>query len=213
VFVWLAHNQNAKALQVIDQVLAAWDASYFCKPPAAAGLMKLFCLLYQGDGMKASAVVRQYSRRYRRHGYTRVEQWKTAIASLYGSVSLACAFQTPDRRYLRVTRAAIRDLKRHPWPWARPFVAVLEAGVQRLQGNLAAAALGYRLAAQSFDEHDMLGHAAAARVRLAELLPAEQALPIRRMAEAWAVKEGVVNLAAWARMYAPAPPDPVEARR
>jgi len=205
VFVWLAHDESEKSLQVIAQASASWDANEFCKPLALAGLMHLFCLLYQGDPITADIVARQYSRPYRRHGYTRIHQWKTVIASLYGSVSLACAFQTPDRRYLRETRAAIADLKRHPWPWARPFVALLEAGVQRLHGHLAAAIEGYRVAAQSFDEHDMLGHAAAARVRLAELLPTEQALPVRQLAEAWAEQEGVVNLNAWARMYAPGP--------
>jgi eukaryotic-like serine/threonine-protein kinase len=210
VIVWLAHDETAKSLEVITQAVAAWDATAFCKAPALAGLMKLFCLLYQGDPMAAGIVARQYSRRYRRHGYTRINQWRTVIASLYGAVSLACAFQAPDRRYLRETRAAIADLKRHPWPWAGPFVALLEAGVQRLQGHVAAAIEGYRVAAQSFDEQDMLGHAAAARVRLAELLPAEQASPVRQLAEAWAEQEGVVNLHAWARMYAPAPLAPPE---
>jgi hypothetical protein len=213
VFVWLAHDETAKSLQVIAQTLAAWDVTAFCKPAGLAGLIKLFCLLYQGDPRTASIVASQYSRHYRRHGYTRIHNWKTVIASLYGSVSLACAFQAPDRRYLRETRAAIADLKRHPWPWARPFVALLEAGVQRLKGHVAAAIESYRGAAQSFDEHDMLGHAAAARVRLAELLPAEQALPVRQLAEAWAEQEGVVNLNAWARMYAPGPPAAPEARR
>jgi hypothetical protein len=75
-----------------------------------------------------------------------------------------------------------------------------------LNGNLTAAAERYRLAAHSFEEQAMQGHAAAARVRQAELLPAEQARPIRQIAEAWAEKEGVVNLDAWTRMYAPGPP-------
>jgi hypothetical protein len=207
VLVWLAHDETAKSLRVIEQVLASWDSTHFCKPPAMAGLMKIFCLLYEGEATTAHIIARQFASRYRRHGYTGINPWKTAIASIYGAVSLACAFQASDRRFLRNTRAMIAKLKGHRWPWARPFVAVLEGGVQRLNGHLAQATESYRLAAQLFEEQDMLGHAAAARVRLAELLPIEHATPIRQLAEAWAKQEGVVNLNAWARMHAPAPPD------
>jgi hypothetical protein len=211
--VWLARGNVEKAMATVEHVIESWDSRHFCKPSAFAGMLQMLCLLYRGDAMAAERIARSYARHYRGHGYTRVEPWKTTLASIYGPVSLACAFQAPRRRFIRETRAAIATLRRCPFPWARAFMALLEAGVQRLDGQLAEAIESYRLAARSLDEHDMLGHAAAARVRLAELLPAEQASPVRQLAEAWAEQEGVVNLNAWARMYAPGPPESLEGRR
>jgi eukaryotic-like serine/threonine-protein kinase len=206
--VWLAREERERSSCAIKQVLASWEPNNFCRAPALAAAMLMYSLLYRGDSVAAATVGRRYARRYRRYGYLSINAWAHNLIALYGTISLACAFRTRSRRRRREVRAAIARLTGRPLSescCASPLADLLAGGLARLGGNRDAAVACYLRAALRFDELDMCSHAAAARVRLAELLPIAQARDIRRQADAWAEREGIHDLDAWARLYAPGP--------
>jgi eukaryotic-like serine/threonine-protein kinase len=206
--VWLARDEVRESWQTLERILAAWEQKNFGKAPALAAAMQLHYLLYRGEVAAARVAVRRFARRYRSHGYMAAHAWAIPLTAIYASVSLTAAFANARTRPPRDVDRAIARLRRHPLRascCAAPFADLLEAGRARLGGDLSTAIELYRRAAQRFDEVEMYSHAAAARVRQAELLSGVQALAIRRHAEDWAAREGIVNLDAWARMHAPGP--------
>jgi len=206
--VLVARDEAKEASRTLERILAAWEPRNFCKAPALAAAIQVYCLLYRGDAAAARAAMRRSARRYRSHGYMRVHSWAIPLTAIWASVSLTAAFANASTCPPRDVDRAIARLRRDPLRascCARPLADLLEAGSARLGGHLSKATELYRRAAQRFDEVDMNGHAAAARVRQAELLSGVQAVAVRRHAEAWAAREGVVNLDAWTRMHAPGP--------
>jgi len=97
----------------------------------------------------------------------------------------------------------VAELVKHGSPFARGYGRLMQAGTQGLREQEDAAVKSLRAAVEEFEASDMEGFAAAARVRLAELIGGSEADGLHASAAAYYTREGVRRPEHFVRMRAP----------
>lgn len=127
------------------------------------------------------------------------------VFSYRGRLVLGSAEESPARRAaaLDEARRLAHDLIGQPFASAAPQGRMLLAGAAFLAGDRAAAAASLRHAIDAFDALEMALWAAAARLRLGELLGGDDGTAMRAGAGEAMAELGVVDADAFARVLAP----------
>jgi hypothetical protein len=136
-----------------------------------------------------------------RSGALKVRIRAADLLALRAACGLAAAAASVDRRAaLRIAEDCARRLERQRVPWTTALAELTRAGAVALRGHPNGAISAYRRAAEALDAAQLPLHAAAARLRLGELL-ADQGLIAD--AEASLARRGVAEPERMARLLAP----------
>lgn len=161
--------------------------------------------LYRGDGGPAWRRIEECWPKVRAALMLWMESPQVELRNMRGRAALAAlssaAASVPRRRLEKLIDGDIRRLARSQGiRSARPFAALLRAGLAHVRGETSTAVL-YRQAAQELSDAEMLGYAAAAQLRAAEVT-GDAAAAAAASADLAAL--GSANPSAMARLYCPA---------
>ncbi len=220
--VWLAQGRAGEARAIADEAVARWPTETFLVQHYLHLIATVQADLYAGDAGSAFRRMRTAWPLLRRAyllniGSTRVElRHLRARAALAAACATPAAGDWPAPRLLRLATAEARRLRRERLPSARPFAALIEAGLEAVRGRTEPCAAALERAAVAADDAAMHLYAAAARYRAAVYRGGDQG---RRESEAWMRAQGIVEPGAMAAMLVPggasgsSPPGPLgEAR-
>jgi hypothetical protein len=132
----------------------------------------------------------------------RIQALRLEILHARGRTLLAALGRRARASDGEVVRIAAR-IEREAMAWASPLAASLLAGVYHHRRQHDAARRELERAIAGFDAVDMQLHAAAGRVRLAELLGGDQAVELRAKASQFFSDQAIVDGAAFVRLLAP----------
>jgi hypothetical protein len=155
-------------------------------------------LLYEGDVQAAYALMRVEAPRFARSGLAHTQTWAISLSQLWGCVELANT-RAPNDRHARAAERHAARLERNHLPVAQACAALLRAGLARRAGQTTLARETYQRAKRGFVSLGMLGFAATAAQREAQLgekPPDQQAL-------CWFTDQSVAEPGSWLRMCAP----------
>ena len=200
----LAHGEDAAAASEVDDAIRRWSDRGFHVQHLFALVAKVRIDLYRGHGALAHERIRAALPAYRRSGLNASSIARINMNQLIGLSALG-AWAKEARRggLLREAAAAARRLERDRVPYAIALATMIRGGIASRRGNRDAAVACYRTAALAFHSLKMPLHAAATELRLAELVPADEADGLVRRASDWFASQQVKDPVAMARMIVP----------
>lgn len=140
-----------------------------------------------------------------RIGMVRVQLWhlRSAIALGEAWAHALARRWSEARRFNREARRCVERLGTQPLPFAKALAELMLAGVERSSGDENKARLHLEGAVDRFLGQDMSLYAAAARMRLAELIGGQAGMELLGLARGAFEAEGVTNIARCSNMLAP----------
>jgi hypothetical protein len=136
--------------------------------------------------------------RFARSGLAYTRTWSTSLSLLWGGVELANA-RGPNDRHIRAAETHASSLERRDLPVAQACAALLRAGVARRAGQTTLARDTYRRAKRGFVSLGMMGYAATAAQRAAQLGSESRDHQVL----GWFTDQSVAEPSSWLRMCAP----------
>jgi hypothetical protein len=202
-FLWLAQGAPDKVRHEVLQHPPPERAEDMGQVDAFNIWLHVHLHLFSGDNQAAFAEIEARWPLLKAVGYPSLDPWATGLHLVRATAALACLGSQSERAANRCVRASLNRLRRHPGPFATPAARLIEAGLLHARGDLTAAAPAYGVAADAFESASMLGYAAAARSRQAELTGGRRAETLRARAEHWFSAQQILDARAWVRMHAP----------
>jgi tetratricopeptide (TPR) repeat protein len=194
---WLARDRVDEARRQLDR------AREELKETGGAPLLECnvvigatFLDLYTGDAERALARVRASWPMLRASRLLDISVLRVQVTHLLAGALAQAATNTDDRESgprRREVRQWARRMRTSPIQRARPLADLLEAGIDRHEGDIHAAERRLRRSIAAFDSLGMRLFAAAARARLGELTPGEAGEDLTRRGYAEVRSEGVVD--------------------
>ena len=203
--VFLAQDNPTAARRHVLDSIAQWSQRGFMLQHWRAMIAEVDIDLYDGQGARACERIERDTRAYRR-SMLHLAQYVRAITTFARARSaVAASYEAPDlrRRRLRVARLRGRRLAREGVPWISALATFVMAAVAHAEGDLAAARLHLRAAADLADGADMKLHACAARLRLGSLLDGDDRRKLIAEAEEAMMIKGVRAPERYANMILP----------
>jgi hypothetical protein len=127
-------------------------------------------------------------------------QARTAIAS---AVACGEGHASERDRYLKIAEHHTKTLGKEGMAWTNAIAILRRAGVSAARGDRETAATELRAAVTACDGAELGMHAAAARLRLADLLGGDEGAALRAAGLAALVAEDVAKPEEFARVFAP----------
>jgi len=166
--------------------------------------------LYTGDaGRSFSRLEEEWPRleesQLFRVGVLRVQFWQLRAASAAAAAASADARGQAQRaRELRDdARKSARRLRRDPMPRAAPLAGLVEAALDRSEGEIESSERRLKQCIRGFDDQGLRLFSAAARVRLGELARGNRGELLAQGGYAEFEREGVVSPGRWVGLLAP----------
>jgi hypothetical protein len=153
---------------------------------------------YEAEGITAAplARLRELSRRFAPTGFFRMASFRASYRLSLGRALVAAAHATPagpERATLLVeARTVTEALRREANVALNGHTSLIEAGISSLSPESTAADVASFLAAaiEALEPHGLADIGAAARLRLARLLPASDAVELAEEGRAFFVRQG-----------------------
>ena len=135
----------------------------------------------------------------------RVQVLRIEARHLRARSALAAAVSGDERKekHFAVAAELARKNERERMPWARPWVALIRAGLTGLRGDRDRAAELCVVARTGFEAVQMHLYAAAARRRLGQLIGGDEGQSLIAEADAWMNAQRIKRPDRMARMLAP----------
>lgn len=203
--VHLALDRPAEARRDVDEAMRRWsDRHGWHTLHACAMVGRTSAYLYEGDGLRAHAVMEESWPLLERSLLLRVEITRIDVVTFRASAALLAARQADDREgMLRAAERGARALEKETRPYAMGFALVLRAGIALRRGKPEQAVVLYDAAANVFSELSMKLHAAAARHRRGEILGGDEGRALVREASEWMQGQRIRDPGRMAAMIAP----------
>jgi eukaryotic-like serine/threonine-protein kinase len=199
VLAWAVRGDMAEARRQLDDAAASWSVQGFHLQHYWLLIAESYLALLGGDAARAFARLRERWPELERSLVLRIPFARAELLHARGACAAAAALRAGEpaarRRLLADAARCARDLERAGAEMARPLASLLRAAVASQEGGAPEAKRQLAAAVKDFDAQRMAAHAAAARVRLAEL----EGAPV----PAFLPDEGVADPAAFVAMLAP----------
>jgi hypothetical protein len=203
-FARMAADEPTQARRELDEVMARWSRSGFHVQHMNRLYDEVQLDLYEGDAAGAWRRLQEGWHFIESSYLLLIEQVRIFLCDLRARTALATAATAADATpYLRWAAKEGRRLGRQRIPWAIALARLIDAGVARGRGQIAAAGALYAEAARMFRDVDMNGYAAAAQRRRGELLGGEEGTMLVRQADALMAADGVRNVERMTALLAP----------
>lgn len=169
---WVLRDEPAEARRVAREALASWSQDGFLLQHWYALRSETQLDLYEGRGGEAHARFEAAFRPLSRSLITRAEHVFVETYAMRGRAALAAAAAEPRRArsLLAEAESDARRIEACNVRWALCLGLLLRAGASACRGDEGRAQTHLRAAVEACDAADMRLHAAAARVRLGQLL-------------------------------------------
>lgn len=200
---WLARDDPAGSRRSIDEALALRSREDFHLPHYNSFLGRCHADLYEGEGERALARLREEWPRLERSLLMRLRLVAHEAHSLRGRAALAAAAVEPRKDRLKLAARAAARLERGREPYARPMAALLRAGLAVLGGEAERGARILGQAARAFEAQEMGLYAAVARRRLGEILGGDEGGRIVAAAGTWMRERKIARPERMAAVLAP----------
>ena len=207
---WLAHDNVAEARRQLARVRDEWKAPGFQLSHYNLLIGETFVDLYVDDAERARArIVEQWpsitAAQFLRVGVLRVQLWhfRAATACAAANAAEARGHLARARELRAEARKAAHRLERDPMRRASALAALVNAAVDRAEGDRESARRRFVDAARAFDEQGLRLFAAAARMRLGELTGGERGEQLVRSGTEEFLSEGVLVTERMLAVHAP----------
>ena len=207
---WLAADDPQGAKRALDEGLAEWSSQGFHIQHYQFLLGNVQLALYQGDARLAWELLEQKWSVLRRSLQFRVQLVRIEALHLRGRGALAMVAQGAPAALLKYVDSMIEKLDGEGMAWGSVLCMLLRAGLASCRTDRAGAVQLLRAAVSDCDRNQMALHAAAARWRLADLLPAasSEATELRARAQRFLTAQAIRSPRRMVAMLVPgfAPP-------
>ena len=202
----LSADDPEGARVTVERAMSAWPQSDFNLQHHSALITHVQIDLYVGDARGAERRLRDAAKVLDRSLLLRIQLLRALTNMTRGNVAVARAADSSstheERRVaLHAAERAANALAREEMPYADGFAALTRAGVHAQRGDADRANAELARAVDAFDKVDMSAFAALARRALGKRT--NDADDVAR-AEASLRAEGVIDVARWSSMFAPA---------
>ena len=170
---WLAADDPRGAKRALDEGLADWSSHGFHIQHYQYLLGNVQLALYLGDARAGWERLEKEWSRLKRSLLLRVQLVRIEALHLRGRGALAMVAQGEPVALLKYVEAAIAKLDAERMAWSDVLSTLLRAGLACCRGDRPLAVQLLRAAVADCERNQMALHAAAARWRLAETLPAD----------------------------------------
>ena len=205
----LAAGDPDGAEQILELSLARWSRSGFHVPHLLAAAARSMISIYRGRPEDAFDGLLGDYRDVKRALQLEVRILEVNYFSYRGRAAVAAMFDDPVRTELAITaRRDARRLARMKIHWVTPQADAIFAGLAALRGDNGEAVRLLRSAMSGFDAARMESFAAAARIRLGELLQNDEGDQLRRNGEEWLEGQNVAEIPRMIDTLVPGFPDP-----
>jgi hypothetical protein len=205
--VWLAADRPDEGERLAIESIARWSQKGFHRQHYSAMLARVQTKLYCGDAEAAWRLLDDGWRPLRRTLLMRAQLVLVEASYLRGRCALAMASEGHDRqRFLSIADRAAERIAAQHMQWSDPIARLLQAASAHLRGDVALSGRHLADAVGGFDRAGMELYAAAARGRLAAVLPGERGREVRQQSNAWMASQNITNPAGMTRMLAPGLP-------
>src|SRR5262249_28533907 len=195
-FVRLAEDEPERARLELSQVMDRWPQEGFHVQHMNREFDETRIDLYLGDGPAAwRRLTAAWPKIVGAHMLL-VQQVKIFLQHLRGGCALAAALAAGEPGRSSLVAAAERDgrlLRRERLAWADALAGLLRAGVAQARGDKERAAALLREAAAGCEATEMRLYAAAARLRLGQVLGGGEGQALREQAAEWMKGKKVQN--------------------
>jgi hypothetical protein len=201
-FARIAAGDPAGARAEIAQAMDSFFDRAFTVQHSMAAWLGASSHLYEGHPAAAWSVLEATRSALEASQLLRMQLARIDVLLLRGVVAAACAAEGRDAAgHLAEADLAAARLGRERRSHALAAAAVVRAGAARARGDRARAVEQLRAAASGYDAVEMKVHAACARRAAGSLLGGVEGAALVARADEVLRGEGVVDPAAWARLY------------
>jgi hypothetical protein len=204
-FVRLADDDVEGAKKDLAMIGETWNKDAFVVQHVWCILNRTEVALYEGDPAGATAILEGARTDLERSMFLRIEAFRVRFANATGRAALAVAAKADGAaraEHLGRAKRCVAALRRERWALTRGYRVLLEAGIAALSGGDAAS--GYRGAIAELDARHLGLHAAAARLRLGELIGGAEGEALVKRANEEMSAEWVRDPEKMSRLFAPA---------
>jgi len=202
--VWLMVDDPEDARRQVSEAMGSWSRQGFHLQHYWEVLALANCDLYEGEGRSAYVRITETWKRLRESLLLRVELVRVEAIHLRARAALAAASQATDPSALwKEALAMARRLERAGW--ARPFAAIVRAGVAVGRGQMQRAEALFERAEKQFAAADMALYEAAARYRRGEILGGDEGCALMDQVDAWMLGQSIENAERMVDLLAPSP--------
>lgn len=205
----LASGDPNGAEEILELSLARWSHSGFHVPHLLAAATRSMISIYRGRPEDAIDGLQRHHRDLKRSLLLEVRILEVDYFSFRGRAAVAAMFDDPVRTELATTaHRDARRLARMKIHWVTPQADAIYAGLAALRGDNGEAVRLLRSAVAGFDAARMESFAAAARIRLGELLQNDEGDQLRNEGEEWLEGQNVAEIPRMIDTLVPGFPDP-----
>ncbi|MBI2897443.1 MAG: AAA family ATPase [Deltaproteobacteria bacterium] len=205
---WLANDEPAEGRRVVEAAMARWSRAGFFMQHAYEALFAANADLYEGHAGRAVGRVAEVWRPLEGSLLLWNPLVRVVMNDLRARVALAAAAAglAPRPKLLGVARSAARRMAREGTGWAAALAGLTRAQLALLDADPRVAEQELAAAIVSFEAADMMLHAAAARLRLGELVGGAEGARLTGTAWKWLASQRVRRPEALAAVIAPVSP-------
>jgi tetratricopeptide (TPR) repeat protein len=202
---WLAADDPAGAKRQIEEALVEWSTHGFHLQHYSSMLGLVQLALYKDCPEDAWALLAQKWPELRRSLLLRVQLLRLEVLHLRARSALAVVASGGRAELLKQVVADVEAIAKEHMEWSAPLVSLVRAGLAACRGDRAQAALRLRAAVHECDRSHMGLYGAAARWRLANLLPADsrEGQALRAQAQGFMAEQEIRNPRRMVAMLAP----------
>ncbi len=207
---WLTGDHVAQASEHLKAARGEWQAPGVQLPHCWMFVGETHLALYAGETQdlwrKLQTEWSRFSQaQFLRIGVLRVQLWhlRAVIAICEAKRQANAGHASGAQRLLQEARRSAAMLAKQPVPAAAPLADLTLAAVDRAIGDQEGARLRLTRCSEAFAAQEMRLYAAAARLRLADLLGGDQGAFLASQGHAAFVAQGVVNVERFLEVLAP----------
>ena len=202
---WLIEDDVDGAVTVLTEALAEWPAEPFRTPHYLAMTARGRIALYSDNVAGSWDEIMKDWPALRATGLLRIQAVRAVMYHIRGRCALAASHVEGDRRQqlLAAAESDARRVEGEGRDWCHALARLLQASIAEARGNTERACSLLREAGAGFERTDMQLHAAAARLRLGQLIGGVDGLELDREARAWMANQDIRNPDRMTAMLAP----------
>jgi hypothetical protein len=207
---WLAHDDVAVASDQLSRARAGWTAAGVQLPHSWMLIGQAHLALYTDETQKLWQDVQEAWPRFVKAQFLRIAILRIQLWQLRGMSASAAAWRCRQagqelaaRRLYGIAHHSAARLLREKLALASPLATLMLSAVEYATGNQQRALDDLGRCIAGFEQQEMAGYAAAAKVRMGEIIGGQQGNQLVASAHATLSAEGVANVSRFVNVLAP----------
>jgi serine/threonine protein kinase/tetratricopeptide (TPR) repeat protein len=193
-FEALCADAPERAQLIVEEAMRHWPQREFLFPHYNELWSRAQIYLYRGDCEQARHLVESRWRSLSGSMLTRIQVIRVESLHLRARVALACVGErSGDHPAFKLALRVAKQIERENMPWSNPFAALLRATVARRRGNRDLTAELLHVANAGFGLTNMELYQMATRMRLAQVVPSDDARRTILDVNEWMRERGILK--------------------